>query len=79
MNLPGWVSRQPLVVERWRLGEDIAEVATLGGRGGGWRLTIYRKRRDAWRREVRTFRTNRAIPATLERLGFEKCVRSPAR
>ncbi len=75
MNLSNWAPKQPLVVERWKLGEDIAEVATVG-RKGGWRVTIFRKRRDAWRREVRTFRTNRAIPSTLEALGFEKCERA---
>jgi hypothetical protein len=78
MQLARWVPKQPLVVERWRLGEDIAEVATVGGKGG-WRVTIFRKRRDAWGREVRTFRTNRAIPATLEALGFEKCERAAPR
>ncbi len=34
MQLARWVPKQPLVVERWRLGEDIAEVATVGGKGG---------------------------------------------
>ena len=77
-NLSGWALSQPRVVERWRLGEDIAEVATLGTKGG-WRVTMFRKRRDSWRREVRSFRTGREISAFLEKRGFEKCERGPQR
>lgn len=66
--------KPPVVVERWRLGEDIAEVATFGGKSG-WRVTLYRRRDEAWHREVRSFPTSRGIPDFLKRRGFEKCER----